>query len=205
MLLLKALARVVEVLLMAAIALVGLGIGLYCLDGLVSIGSARPDRLLNLPTLRHDVGHWLAQLAAPGPIAVLALLGGIAAVLVGLLLAVGLLGSRRERLLVIEEDTGEGGLYARRRPIGQMAREETARAPGVTDVKRPKVRLTRSGRAGRLKVLAARGPDPDAETVDTAVHERLDPLGEALHLRVDSRVRLVEPEAAPQAPQGAVR
>lgn len=205
MLLLKALARVVEGLLMAAIALVGLGIGLYCLDGLISLGSARPDRLLDLPTFRHNVGHFLAQLAAPGPVAVLALLGGIAAVLTGLLLAIGLLGSRRERLLAVEEDTGEGGLYARRRAIGQMAREETARAPGVTGVKRPKVHLTRSGRGGRLKVLAARGPDPDAETVDTAVHERLDPLGEALHLRVDSRVRLVEPEAAQQIPHEAAR
>ena len=194
MLLLKALARVVEALLMAAIALVGLGIGLYCLDGLIALHSARPDRLLHLPTFRHNVGHFLVQLTAPGPVAVLALLAGIAALLVGLLLAVGLLGSRRERLLAIEEDTGEGGLYARRRTIAQMAREEAERAPGVTGAKRPKVRLARSGRRGRLKVLAARGPDPDAETVDRAVHERLDPIGEALHLRTDIRVRLDEPE-----------
>lgn len=195
MLLLKALARVVEVLLMAAIALIGLGIGLYSLDGAISLGSARPDRLLHLPTFRHNVGHFLAQLAAPGPVAVLALLGGIAAVIVGLLLAVGLLGSRRERLLVIEDDDGEGGLYARRRTIAQMAREETERAPGVTSTKRPTVRLARSGRRGRLRVLAARGPDPDAETVDRAVHERLDPIAETLNLRTDIRVRLAEPDA----------
>jgi hypothetical protein len=199
MLLLKAFSRVVEVLLMAAIALIGLGIGLFCLSRLVSLGSARPDRLLHLPTLRHNVGHWLAQLAAPGPTALLALLGGIVALILGLLLVAGQLGSRRERLLVIEQDGAGGGLYARRRTIGQMAREEAERASGVTGVKRPKVQLTRSGRRGRLKVLAARGSDPDAETVDRAVHERLDPIAEALHLRASVRVRLVEPGAAKQA------
>jgi hypothetical protein len=199
MLLLKALARLVEMLLMAAIALIGLGIGLYCLSGLISLGSARPDRLLHLPRLRYHVGHWLAQLAAPGPTAGLALLAGIVAVIVGLLLVIGLLGSRRERLLVVEDDPEHGGLYARRRAIGQMARAETETTPGVTAVRRPKVKLSRSGRRGRLKVLAARGPDPDAATVDDAVHERLDPIGEALHLRTDIRVRLVEPKAAEEA------
>ncbi len=42
MLLLKALARLVELLLMAAIALVGLGIGLYCFSRLVSLAPPAP-------------------------------------------------------------------------------------------------------------------------------------------------------------------
>ncbi len=200
MLLLKALARLVELLLMAALALTGLGIGLYCLSLLISLGSARPDRLLHLPVVRARVGHFLAQLAAPGPTALLALLGGIAAVVIGLGLLAGLLGSRRERLLVVEEGpNGSGGLYARQRTVTRMVRAETVLAPGVTGVKRPKVRLARSGRHGRVKVLAARGADPDPATVDTAVHQRLDPILEPLGLRGDIRVRLDEPRAAKQA------
>ena len=199
MLLLKALSRLVEMLLMAAIALIGLGVGLYCLDGLISLGSARPDRLLHLPRLRFHVGQWLAQIGAPGSDAILALIAGIVAVLVGLLLLVGLLGSRRERLLLIEDDDKQGSLAARPRTLTQMFRAESERTPGVTGVKRPKIRLARSGRRGRVKVLAARGPDPDAGTVDSAVHERLDPISEELHLSPNIRVRLVEPKPSRDA------
>jgi hypothetical protein len=203
MLAFKALARLVEMMLMAAIALIGLGIGLYCLDGLISLGSARPDRLLHLPRLRFHVGHWLAQLAAPGDTAVGAVACGVAVTAIGLVLLIGLLGTRRERLLMIEEDAEQGSLQARPRTIGQMIRDETERADGVTGVKRPKVRLSRSGRRGRVKVLASRGADPDAGTVDTAVHQRLDPITERLELTSSVRVRLVEPQAARRAREGA--
>jgi len=200
MLLLGALARLVELLLMAAIALIGLGVGLYCLSGLISLGSVRPDRLLHLPVVRARVGHFLAQLAAPGPTAILALLGGLAAIAIGIGLLVGLLGTRRERLVVMEDDaSGTGGLYARQRTVSRMVRAETLLAPGVTGVRRPKVRLARSGRRGRVRVLAARGADPDAATVDRAVHDRVDPVLAPLGLRGDIRVRLQEPRAAREA------
>jgi hypothetical protein len=204
MLALKALSRLVEMLLMAVFALIGLGIGLYCLDGLISLGSARPDRLLNLPRLRFHVGHWLAQLTAPGDAAILALIAGVVAVLVGLLLLVGLVGSRRERLLVIESDDEHGSLAARPRTISQMVRDEAEHTSGVTGVKRPKVKLSRSGSRGSIKVLASRGAKPDAGTVDTAVHERLDPIVERLHLSSNIRVRLVEPKAAREDRERAV-
>jgi hypothetical protein len=200
MLALKAVARLVELLLMAAIALTGLGVALYCFSLLISLGSARPDRLLHLPVVRARVGHFLARLAAPGPTAVLALLGGIAAVLIGLGLLVGLLRSRRERLLQVEEGLdGGGGLYARQRTITRMVRAETALAFGVTAVKRPRLRLARSGQHGRVRVLAHRGADPDAGAVDNAVHERIDPILEPLGLRGEIRVRLEEPRASREA------
>ncbi len=201
MLLLKALARLVELLLMAALALVGLGVGLYCLSGLVSLGSARPDRLAHLPAVRDSVGRYLAALATPGPVGVLALLGGIAAVIVGLLLLVGLLGTRRERLLVLDDDPATGSLYVRPRTVSRMIRAETERTPGVTGVRRPKVRLARGGERGRVKVLASRGADPDAATVDGSVHERLDPITESLRLRTNIRVRLSEPRAGRELEQ----
>jgi hypothetical protein len=200
MLLLKALARLVELLLITAIALTGLGVGLYCLSLLVSLGSARPDRLLHLPLVRAHVGHFLARLAAPGPTAILALLGGVVAAVIGLGLLRGLLGSRRERLLVVQDgEGGDGGLYVRQRTVSRMVRAETVLAPGVTGVKRLKVRLSRSGRHGRVRVLAARGNDPDAAAVDGAVHERVDPVIEPLGLRGDIRVRLEQPRAAREA------
>jgi hypothetical protein len=200
MLALKALARLVELLLMAAIALIGLGIGLYCFSLLISLGSARPDRLLHLPAVRRRVGHFLAQLAAPGPTATLALLAGVAAVVIGLGLLAGLLRSQRERLLRVGDGLdGDGTLYARQRIITRMVRAETALALGVTAVKRPKMRLARSGRHGHVKVLAHRGAHPDPETVDSAVHERVDPVLEPLGLRSEVRVRLEEPRAAREA------
>ena len=193
MLLLKAISRLVEVLLMAAIALLGIGVGLYCLSGLISLGSARPDRLLHLPKVRHAVGHFLAQMNAPGPVAVLGLICGIGAVVIGLLLIIGLFGSRRERLLTVEQDAERGDLYARPRTVAQMVRDVTLRTPGVTSVKRPRVRISRGGHHGRIKVLASRGPDSDGATVDTAIHERVDPITEGLNLNGNLRARLVQP------------
>jgi hypothetical protein len=193
MLLLKALARLVEMLLMAAIALLGIGVGLYCLSRLISLGSARPDRLLHLPRVRHAVGHFLAQMNAPGPVAVLGLICGIGAVVIGLLLLIGLLGTRRERLLTVEQDHAHGDLLARRRTVAQMVRDVTLRTPGVTSVKRSRVRVSRNGRRGRLRLLAGRGPDSDAGTVDAAIHERVDPITSGLGLKGTVRAKLVRP------------
>ena len=194
MLLVRAIARLIEILWMAVIALVGIGVGLYCLDGLISLGSARPDRLLHLPVVRRHVGQFLAQLSAPGSVAILALVCGVAAIVIGLALVVGLLGSRRERLIVVERDAERGDLYARTRTVTRMIRSVTEQTPGVTGVHRSKLRLKRSGERGKLKLLASRGPRSDAAAVDDAVHERVDPITEPLHLSADVRVRLLEPK-----------
>ena len=71
---LRTLARLIGFLWMLLLALFGLGVALYCFDGLVSLGSARPDRLLHLPSVRRHVGRFLNQVAAPGSTAGLALL-----------------------------------------------------------------------------------------------------------------------------------
>ena len=197
MLLLRVIARLVEIALMAALALVGIGVGLYCFSGLISLGSGRPDRLLHLPAVRDRIGHFLAQVAAPGPTAALALVGGVVALIVGLLLVLGLLGSRRERLLIFDEDPEQGTLAARPRPVGELLRSETESAGGVMSARRVKVRLARNGRRGRARIRALRGLDPDADTGDRAVHERIDQIAEGLALRTDVRGRLIageEPE-----------
>lgn len=104
MIVLRPLVRLIGLLWLLALALVGLRVALYCLDGLVGLGSARPDRLAGLGSVRRSVGRLLDQLAAPGSLAWLSLLCGIAAVLVGLLLLVGLLRRARERLVLLELD-----------------------------------------------------------------------------------------------------
>ncbi|MFZ0385954.1 MAG: hypothetical protein WAL22_09840, partial [Solirubrobacteraceae bacterium] len=81
-----------------------MAVALYCVDALVSLGSIRPDRLLHLPTVRRHVGRFLDQLAAPGSTAGLVLLCGLGAMLIGVLLLIGVIGRRKQRLVILEQD-----------------------------------------------------------------------------------------------------
>ena len=182
MLLLRALTRLVGVLWMLALALLGLGIALYCVDAVVSLGSARPDRLLGLASIRRHVEHFLDQLAAGGPTAGLALLCGLGAMLLGILLLVGALGSRKQRLAVLDQDTNNGILAARPRALRDMS----------TSVKRPKLALSRRGTRGRLKVTASRARTSDPREVEHGLKERLGPISEPFKLKPRVRVRVGE-------------
>ena len=193
MVLLRALARAIGTALMLALALVCLGVALYCLDALISLGSIRPDRLLHLPTVRRHVGHFLAQLAAPGSTAALALAGGVVAVLIGLVLLIGVLRSGKERLLLIDQGS-DGTLAARPRTVRMMAQALAEQASGATSIKRPKLKLSRRGTRGRMTVNAASTPTSDQGQVRAAVTEQLKPLTEPFHLR--TRVRLRTPALA---------
>jgi hypothetical protein len=188
MVLLRAFARLVEVALMLVLALLGLGLAMYCLDAFIHLGDARPDRLLDLPQVRHDVGHFLDQVAAPGSTAALALLCGLGAMVLGVLLLIGLLGSRRPRLLPLEQDDN-GALAARPGPIRDMARALAAQAAGATAVKRPRLKLPRGRRRGRMTVSATRSRTESEGDVQRAVSERIDPLTEPFRLRQRVHVR----------------
>lgn len=192
MLALRALARLVGLLLMLALALLGLGIALYCLDGFISLGSARPDRLLGLPGVRRHVGHFLDQLGAPGQTAGLALLCGLAAMLLGLLLLAGTLRSSKQRLAVLEHDGDSGTLAARPGTLRVMARALAEQAPGATSIKRPKLRLSRRGTRGRLNVIASRARTSDRREVERAVKDQLEPISGAFKLKAHVRVRAGE-------------
>ncbi len=195
MLLLKALSRLVGMIWMLVLALVGLGVALYCLDGVISLGSVRPDRLLGLPGVRKHVGRFLEQVAARGTTAGLALLCGLGAMVIGLLLLRGLLGSRKQRLAVLEHDTDNGTLAARPGTLRDMARALAEQAPDASSVKRPKLSLSRRGRRGRLKVTASRPATSDPRELQNELKERLEPISEPFHLRSRITVRLGEPGA----------
>ena len=192
MVLLRLLARVVGMLLMLALALVCLGVALYCLDGLISLGSIRPDHLLHLPDVRRHVGHFLAQIAAPGTTAGLALAGGVVTVLLGLVLLVGTLRSSRERLVVLDNGT-DGVLAAQPRTLRAMVQALAEQASGATSINRPKLKLSRRGTRGRLTVAASRSRTTDASEVETAVGRLIEPISGPFHLR--TRVQVREGEA----------
>jgi hypothetical protein len=186
--LLRPLAHLVGFLWAVLLALLCLGIALFCLDGLISLGSARPDRLLHLPRVRVKVGHLLTQLEAPGHAAILTLLCGLGAMLVGLALAYGLLGRGREQLAVLEgeqsaADGSEGMLGARRRTLGQVGRVLAGATDDVLAVKRVRVRLRRGGGGGRLRVRTIRARGSEESVVNRSVEEALTPITDPFALR----------------------
>src|ERR1700748_1692611 len=98
MALLRPLARLIGFIWMVVLALFGLAVAMYCVDALVGLGSVRPDLLLHLQSVRDRVGRVLERLAAPGSTAGLALLCGLGAMLLGIVLLIGVLGRRQQRL-----------------------------------------------------------------------------------------------------------
>lgn len=110
---------------------------------------------------------------------------------VGLLLLVGVLAPRRER--VVQLDTTEAGrLATRRRPLAQAAEALALQQRGVTGV-RAKVRTSRWGR-GKLTLRASRRPDMDPAEVESRAGGAVKPLAEAFHLGL--RVRSHHGEGA---------
>jgi hypothetical protein len=192
MALLRPLVRLIGVVWMLVLALFGLAVALYCVDALVSLGSVRPDRLLHLPSVRRHVGRFLDQVAAPGSTAGLALLCGLGAMLIGVLLLIGVIGRRRERLVILEQDQQSGVVAARRRPLGDMARALGEAASGATSVKRPRFSLSRRGTRGKLKVNATRARTTDPRELQTALEKAVEPITGPFGLRPRVRVRLGE-------------
>jgi hypothetical protein len=190
--LLRVFARVVGVIWMIVVALFGLGVAMYCVDALVSLGSIRPDRLLHLPSVREHVGRFLDQVGAPGATAGLALLCGLGAMLLGILLLIGILGRRKDRLVVLESDGQTGVIAARRRPLGQIVRALAEPVNGATSVKRPKFSLSRCGTRGKLKLNATRTRTTDPRELTTAMQTAVEPITEPFGLRPRVRVRLGE-------------
>lgn len=189
MIVLRAISRVVTLLWLIVLGAAGVGLAMYCLDSALHFGPASPDRLLGLPALRRHVGGYLDGLAAPGSVAVLALVIGVVAMGLGLLLILGLVGRTRERLAVLERD-GTGMTAARKRTLGRAAQALAERAADVTEVRRPRLRLgRRKGAGGRLRMVAVRTPDGDTRQVSSGVKEAVAPVADPFRLRTRVRIR----------------
>jgi hypothetical protein len=189
MLLLRVVTRLVTFLLLGALALAGLVVAVFCLEG-GRDGLSLPAlaRHVHLPQLRDDVGRFLHALESTGPVAKLSALGGLGAVALGGLLLIGVLRSRRERLALLEAGE-QGTLAARQRPLAQIAGALVEQVRGITRT-RARVRPRRRGRGGRLLVRIDR---PRGAASDDTATERaasaLTPLTEAFGLRPRVRVR----------------
>jgi hypothetical protein len=192
MLILRPLARLVGAVWMIVIALFGLAVALYCLDGLIKLGSARPDRLVHAQRISRHVGRFLEQISAPGPTAWLAVLCGLSAMAIGLILLFGTLRSSRQRLAVLDADSGTGTVAARPRVLSDMTRDLAAQTEGAARVKRPRLSLSRSGRRGRLKVHSNRTRTSDPKAVKQAVIEAVKPVSEPFSLTPRVSVKLAQ-------------
>lgn len=183
----RGLARLLAVLLAAALAVGGLAVALFSIQG----GSATLSlpglaARLRLGDLQVTIGMWLGDLHADGPVARVAALAGAGAVALGVLLLVGVLGRRRERLLVMRTDD-DGTIAARPRAIGEAA---VALGEESRDVLRAKDRTTarRRGVGGRLRLTIYHAPSTNGAAAD-AGRVRIQGLADAFSLRADVRGR----------------
>ena len=181
-LLARALVRLVSFVLLVVLALAGLVLAVFC----IATGTSGPSlgglaSLLDLSALR-DTRRQLgwSSFEAPGPAAVIAAVGGLGAILLGLVLLAGILVPRRERLVTLSSDE-RGTLAARRRPLAQAATALVEQVRGVTAA-RVRVRPRRRG-GGRLAVRASRTRRADAEQVKAAVGEQLSGLTDPFKLK----------------------
>jgi hypothetical protein len=186
--LLRLLVRVLAFLLLLALALAGLAAAIFAIQGgEETLSYHNLASLAALPEARDAISGWFGQIGADGPVAVIALLCGLGAIVVGLLLIAGVLIPRRERLLALER-TDAGVLDARRRPLAGAARTLAEQARGITEAK-ARARAHRR-RGGTLRVRAARTRQTEAGQARQAVEDQLKPLSEPFALRVKVASRL---------------
>lgn len=154
----RALARLLAFLLFVGLALMGGAVAVASIQG----GTASPSipalaDFLGLPGLRDSVAELLGAVEADGSLAALSALGGFAAILLGGLLLVGVTTRPTERRFEAD-DSSEGRITAKPRPLAAATEDLVLRTDGVT-ASTAKAKASRSG--GRLSV--------------TALHRRQDP------------------------------
>lgn len=177
----RVLARIVGFVVLVALAAAGIVVAVFC----IGTGTHGPSlgglaRLLSLASVRDTVGDWLTRVEEPGSVAVIAGLCGLGAIALGLLLIVGVLVPRRERLVQLTDDE-QGKLAARRRPLAQVATSLVEQVRGVTET-RVRVRPFR-GTGGRLSVRASSTRRADADELRRAVSAQLESLTQPFKLK----------------------
>jgi hypothetical protein len=188
-LLLRAIARVVTFVLLVVLAVCGLAIAVFSIGGSSSGDFNLPGlaRLVHLGDLRDQVGELLHDLEGPGSVAGVTALCGLAALALGLLLLVGALWPRRERLVILETSE-DGTLAARRRVLARVASALAEQTRGVTATK-IRVRPGRR-RGGRLAVRADHSRAQQPQDVRQRTQMALAPLTEPFGLRARITPRL---------------
>jgi hypothetical protein len=184
----RGLARLIALVLSTALAVAGLAVAVFSIQGdssTLSLPSLASH--LRLDDLHASVGGFLADLQADGPSAKIAALAGAGAVLLGLLLLFGVLGRRRERLIVIRSDH-EGRIAARPRAVGHAAVSLGEQCRDVLRAK-AKTRARRRGVGGRLRLTAYHAPSRDGADALAAGRARVQVFAESFSLRLRMRGR----------------
>ena len=186
--LLRILAALVGFLVLVVLAVGGFGVALFCLrGGEATLSLPHLAELLSLDQLRDTVGPWLESLEATGPVAVLAALCGLGAMLLGVGLIVGALVPGRERLLII--DSSDRGRIAARRRAAASALAALAERPRETVSARGRVRPNRRRKGGRATLRLTQSAGLDERPVAVQSRADLERLGEAMSLRLRARTR----------------
>ena len=181
----RGLARLIALLLSMTLAVAGLAVAVFSVQGgnsTVSLpGLASHARL---DDLHARIGVFLEDLQADGPIAKVAALAGAGAVLIGLLLAFGVLARRREHRILMRSDDS-GTIAARPRAVSQAA---VTVAEQSRDVLHAKAKTTaRRGSGGRLRLTVYHAQSTDRAGVTAASHDRMQALTESFSLRLRMR------------------
>lgn len=193
----RTLARIAGFVLLVLLALAGLAAMVFAIQGDdATLSYPQLADWLALQELREEAGDLYARLEEDGPVAIVTLLAGLAAVLLGLVLIAGALLPRRERRVTLEQ-AGEGTIAARR---GPLARTAEALAGTLQGVARARARVVPGRlRGGRLKLRAdltrPTAASHGARASREAIERRLAPLTEAFHLRPKVSTRTGEGRA----------
>jgi hypothetical protein len=185
----RGLARLFALLLTMALAVAGLVVAVFSVQGdngtLSLPGLARTARL---DDLHASVGGLLADLQGDGPTAKVAALAGAGAIVLGVLLLFGVLGRRRQRLVIIKTDA-DGTIAARPRAVGQAA---IALGEQSRDVLHATAKTTprRRGAGARLRLTAYHAQSTDRARVTASSRAAVQALAESLSLRVRVRARV---------------
>jgi hypothetical protein len=183
---LRFLAALLAAVLLAAIAVGGIVVAIFCLRGdSATLSLSHLSHLLSLDDLRDTLAGWLGSLEADGPVAALAALCGAGAVLLGIGLIVGALVPRRERLLIISRE--ERGTIAARRRAAAGALTSLAERPRDVLKARARVKPNRSRTGGRARLRLVTATHPDERPDAVRARADLERLADSLSLSLARR------------------
>lgn len=181
LLVLRALIRLLTFVLLAVLALAGLGAIVIAVTG----GDPSVTRLIGLQTASDSVGGLLDRLESGGrPVAVA--LGALGAVALGLIVLIGTIVPTRERKFVLTKGAN-GRITARRRALRDVV-AALVEQPRRLEASKVQVRPARRRAGGRLRLtICSPHREPQGDLESTA-RERLEPLTE--RFKIKHRVRV---------------
>lgn len=184
----RALARLLGAALLVLLAVGGVAVAVFCIQGEeATLSLPHLASLLDLDGLRDTVGGWFETLEADGSDAAIAALCGLGAIALGALLLVGALVPGRDRLLTLD-DSEDGRLAAQRRPTAK-ALEALAERPGDVLGAKARVRPSRRGTGGSAGLVLTRTKTRDESPRADRARADLEQLGSSLGVQVHTRER----------------